>query len=98
MSDFDDHLLTSNPVDDHETGNVRDKLRPAAEVWWTAWKAWDDSPTCADDEAIAIIEADRQAVRTALVAEIAAWLRKEAPAALCDPRMVGNAIEAKWGK
>ena len=77
---------------------MSDKLRPVAEVWGDAWLAWDMHPSCSDEKAIAVIEADRQAVRAALVAEIAAWLRKEAPAALCDPRMVGNAIEAKWGK
>lgn len=67
---LDNHPLTSNQFVYHKTGNVRDKLRSAAEVWWTAWKAWDDSPTCADDEAIAIIEADRQAVRAEQAAEV----------------------------
>lgn len=45
----------------------------------------------------AIIEADRAAVEAATIAKVVAWLRKEAPAALHDPRMVASAIEAgEW--
>ena len=80
---------------------MSDKLRTSKEVWEEANSAYFgpyERRGWYTDAAIAVIEADRQAVRAALVAEIAAWLRKEAPAALCDPRMVGNAIEAKWGK
>ena len=75
---------------------MSDKLRPVAEVWGDAWKAWDDSPTCADDEAIAIIEADRQAVRAALVAEIAAWLR-EGEKEFSDCDIAANMLESgEW--
>lgn len=76
------------------------QLRDAYSVWTEAFGAWNNNPESvgASEDAAAIIEADRQATRAALVAEIVAWLRKEAPAALHDPRMVGDVIEAKWGQ
>lgn len=49
------------------------------------------------DEVRGAIEADRAEVEAATIAKVVAWLRKEAPAALHDPRMVASAIEAgEW--
>lgn len=45
-----------------------------------------------------MLQKQEDETRAALVAEIVAWLWKEAPAALHDPRMVGDEIKAKWGK
>ena len=96
MTQFDDHPPTTNPVVDHETGNMSDKLRDAVEVWGDAWSAWDNHPTCADDDATKVIEADRQATRAALVAEIVAWLRGNCMSGKW--RILASEIEAKWGK
>lgn len=67
------HPATSTPVVDHETGNMSDKLRPAVEVWWSAWNAWGIHPTCAGDDAVKVIEDDREAVRAEQAAELAKW-------------------------
>ena len=95
-----DHPPTSNPVVDHETGNTSDKLRDAVEVWRDAYDAFTDfyHHTTEKDPA-RVIEADRQATRAALVAEIVAWLRKASddPVMLAVFCTAANAIEAKWG-
>ena len=102
---LDDHPLTSNQFDDHETGNVSDKLRDAVEVWREIYAAWDDAdPTFNDvlnqheDDLLAasIIEADRQATRAALVGEIAAWLR-EGEKEFSDCDIAANMLESgEW--
>ena len=75
---------------------MSDKLRPVAEVWGDAWLAWDMHPSCSDEKAIAVIEADRQAVRAALVAEIAAWLR-EGEKEFSDCDIAANMLESgEW--
>ena len=53
------------------------QLRDAYSVWTEAFGAWNNNPESvgASEDAAAIIEADRQATRAALVAEIVAWLR-----------------------
>ena len=70
-------------------------MRPASEV---AHDVCDEMEEYGPYFAVKVIEADRQAVRAAAEQaereRIVAWLRKEAPAALHDPRMVANAIEA----
>ena len=47
---------------------------------------------------IQLIEIGQREGYAKAIKDIVTWLRKEAPAALHDPRMVGDAIEAKWGK
>ena len=111
MSDFDNHPLTSNQFGDHETGNASDKLRDAVEVWREIYAAWDDAdPTFNDvlnqheDDLLAasMIEADRQATRAALVAEIAEWVRDDDTVWSilkgADQYALATEIEAKWGK
>ena len=94
-----DHPPTSNPVDDRGSGNTSDKLRDALEVWRDAYDAFTDfyHHTTEKDPA-RVIEADREAVRAALVAEICEWLRDGAGigASLAHPSVL-QAIEAKWG-
>lgn len=53
------------------------QLRDAYSVWTEAFGAWNNNPESvgASEDAAAIIEADRQATRAALMAEIVAWLR-----------------------
>lgn len=55
------------------------QLRDAYSVWTEAFGAWNNNPESvgASEDAAAIIEADRQATRAALVAEIVAWLREQ---------------------
>ena len=90
-------VSTSNPVVDHETGNTSDKLRDAVEVWRDAYDAFTDfyHHTTEKDPA-RVIEADRQATRAALVAEIVAWLRGNCMSGKW--RILASEIEAKWGK
>ena len=86
-----DHPPTTNPVVDHETGNTSDKLRPS--IMDTLWPILGGNHTDAEtwEEIAAVIEADRQATRAALVAEIVAWLEDYEP-------LLVDMIEAKWGK
>ena len=93
----DARVSTSNPVVDHETGNTSDKLRDAVEVWRDAYDAFTDfyHHTTEKDPA-RVIEADRQATRAALVAEIVAWLRGNCMSGKW--RILASEIEAKWGK
>jgi len=77
-------------------------MRPAVEVWKQAVDAFLRSarPVAGDPEiasvdydvAAAIIEQDR----AALVAEIVAWLREDAPQ--WGHEALAEEIEAKWGK
>ena len=106
-------VSTSNPVVDHETGNTSDKLRDALEVWRDASEAYsypvtDEygylfAPEERADRAAAVIEADRQATRAALVAEIVEWLRKRSRETLtsqwhCAFVAAADEIEVKWSK
>ena len=84
------------------------ELRPALEVWLEAAHTFKHAPPPwkleqADQAAAAVIEADRQATRAALVAEIVAWLRTEDRrltdgGAITDADHLADEIEAKWGK
>ena len=93
-------VSTTNPVVDHETGNTSDKLRSAVAVWWEADTAF--GAAClgngdrGDKAAAAVIEADRQATRAALVAEIVAWMRGNCMSGKW--RVLASEIEEKWGK
>ena len=103
---FVDHPPTSNPVVDHETGNTSDKLRDAVEVWRDASEAYsypvtDEygylfAPEERADRAAAVIEADRQATRAALVAEIVEWMRGNCMSGKW--RVLASEIEVKWSK
>ena len=90
-------VSTTNPVDDRGSGNTSDKLRPAVDVWRDAYDAFTDfyHHTTEKDPA-RVIEADRQATRAALVAEIVAWLRGNCMSGKW--RILASEIEAKWGK
>ena len=90
----DEHPPTTNPVVDHETGNMSDKLRDAAEV---AENVLGEMALGNDRRAAAVIEADRQATRAALVSEIVAWLRENSTPHN-DIDEWADEIEAKWGK
>ena len=63
---------------------MSEKLRDAVEVWKEIYAAWTEADQVFNNErnehsddllAASMLEADRQAVRAALVWEIAAWLR-----------------------
>lgn len=112
------HPVTLTPVVDHETGNMSDNdliERVAQTIWHCGFHPDDVASGEADrrkadwpddwhkavnkaQAAIAIIEQDR----AALVAEIVAWLRKEAIMSTDTVRRRMNKaldqIEAKWGK
>ena len=60
---------------------------------YARWEIWLIVPLH-DKEWMQLCAADFARHRIAERAKIVAWLRKEAPAALHDPRMVANAIEA----
>lgn len=99
----DDRVSTPNPVVDHETGNMSDKLRPAVEVLQDIMEIWCRDAPNPETKAAAVIEADRQATRAALVSEIVAWLfdeEQEYPAGEYSgfAAMIREEIEAKWGK
>ena len=51
------------------------ELRPALAVWWKATDAWKEglSPEDGTEAAAAVIEADREAVRAPLLAELAKY-------------------------
>ena len=78
---------------------MSDKLRPAVEVWRQAHQAlyWLPKGTIGEQGAAAVIEADRQATRAALVAGIVAWLRDNSTPHN-DIDEWADEIEAKWGK
>ena len=92
-------VSTPNPVVDHGSGNMSDKLRPAVEVWRDAYDAFTDfyHHTTEKDPA-RVIEADRQATRAALVAEIVEWLKGKAAYAWSRESGLADEIAAKWGK
>lgn len=80
------------------------KLRDAVEVWRDAYDAFTDfyHHTTEKDPA-RVIEADRQATRAALVAEICEWLRKRSRETLtsqwhCAFVAAADEIEVKWSK
>ena len=99
----DDRVSTSSPVNDRGSGNTSDKLRDAMAVWEEAYRAWEDAPINPDrigDEdraAAAVIEADREAVRAEVVAEIVAWLRDSDEAFAMTDWEIADQIEAKFG-
>ena len=102
-----DHPPTSNPVDDRGSGNTSDKLRDALEVFRDASDAATRGSVkykpSAEQAAAAVIEADRQATRAALVAEIVEWLRKRSRETLtsqwhCAFVAAADEIEVKWSK
>lgn len=93
-----DRVSTSSPVDVGETGNTSSKLRPASVV---AHEVCEEMEEYGPSFATKVIEADRQAVRAALVAKIVAWLRDDNMAwaliANSDQYAVAAAIEAgEW--
>lgn len=95
------HPPTTNPVVDHETGNVSYKLRDAVDVYIDACNAFgrNKAYSTAYKAAAAVIEADRQATRAALVSEIAAEARGETGSAWAEDVIeFASFIEAKWGK
>lgn len=72
---------------------MSDKLRPAMEV---AENVLGEMALGNDRRAAAVIEADRQATRAALVSEIVAWLRGNCMSGKW--RILASEIEEKWGK
>lgn len=76
----DNRVSTSSPVDDRGSGNTSGKLRDAVEVWEDAYGSYMLNEVGQDYEAAAaVIEADREAVRAELAAEVAhqaAWINQ----------------------
>lgn len=93
-------VSTSSPIDDRGSGNTSDKLRDAVEVFRDASDAATRGSVkykpSAEQAAAAVIEADRQATRAALIAEIVAWMRGNCMSGKW--RVLASEIEEKWSK